>query len=319
MDHRAFDELQTVLTGFGRTDYDVALLEQLVEAGAIVAIRDHDGHVAWSGRRLAETGAVRHTGPATPDDQRLAPRFIGPDGAPLPPGHRAAEVARQTGRPTLGCYGIEIAGEPTTWLNSAILPLNQAAEGWSVLAVALPIRGRPAAPEATLAPALLNAPPAVAHPSAASRSAHTDSATEVRAPLEAFGAPTWAPLVGALADAGAVVTVRDTDGGMTWSSPVLHDMFQTFAQRVYGRRYSRGAQHYRPDGSAMPLAERVSDRVRLSGRPELGDVYGIVAADGSLVWLHMVALPIATSVRACPIVGIGFIIEGGLATLRAVA
>jgi hypothetical protein len=124
--------------------------------------------------------------------------------------------------------------------------------------------------------------------------------------LEQVGEPqtTAEQLLIAIADAGAIVSVRDSNGVMLWASsrvsggPAL----------AVGHLAPEGATFWHPDGREMAIDERPVDRARLTGLTVDGAVYGVqLPGDSTMRWNQVLALPLAGGAAGSrPVLTIGF-------------
>ena len=124
--------------------------------------------------------------------------------------------------------------------------------------------------------------------------------------LELVGEPqtTAEELLIAIADAGAIVSVRDSSGAMLWASsnvsggPAL----------ALGHHAPEGVTFWHPGGREMSLDERPADRARTTGLTVDGAVYGVqLPGETSMRWNQVLALPLTGGESGSrPVLTIGF-------------
>jgi hypothetical protein len=124
---------------------------------------------------------------------------------------------------------------------------------------------------------------------------------------------TAAQLLMAIADAGAIVSVRDSRGVMLWASsnvsggPAL----------ALGQRAPEGATFWHPDGREMSLDERPVDRARTMGLTVDGAVYGVQLPGETMRWNQVLALPLAGGASGSrPVLTIGFDITAAIRAIQ---
>jgi len=134
--------------------------------------------------------------------------------------------------------------------------------------------------------------------------------------LQQVGEPqaTAEQLLIAIADAGAIVSVRDSDGVMLWASsnvsggPAL----------AVGHLAPEGATFWHPDGREMAVDERPVDRARVSGLTVDGAVYGVqLPGETSTRWNQVLALPLSGGAAGrWPVLTIGFDITAAVRAIQ---
>ena len=118
----------------------------------------------------------------------------------------------------------------------------------------------------------------------------------------------------AIADAGAIVSVRDSSGVMLWASSKVSGG----TALALGHLAPEGATYWHPDGRAMSVDERPMDRARLTGLTVDGAVYGVQFPGGtSSRWNQVLALPLAGGESGSrPVLTIGFDITAAIHAIQ---
>jgi hypothetical protein len=131
--------LSSIVRDSDASDPLVQVVRALLDSGFILTTRDHRGLFVQVSPEFANALAL-DDGDARGQSFAQGHRFFDPAGREIAKADHPAHVARRTGVPErLRIAGVRAPNGHEAWMLTSYMPLDQGADGWSVLTIAAPL------------------------------------------------------------------------------------------------------------------------------------------------------------------------------------